>query len=383
MHGGAPAEEGPAGAGAGGSGDDGDDTDEEKAFGERCDAQVGVLEAPAYQLHRRYFPSKVGGLPAWMNPRDLPDAADMACGACGEPLAFLLQLYAPLGDGGAAFHRSLMLFVCRTDGCETAVALRCQMGRHNPFHSSEPVHPPGGDEEGDEEGDGPEAVEQLPDEPWDGVPTCAVCGCRGGMRCGKCKAANYCGKRHQVLAWKAGHSASCGGASPDAAAAEAQRGVVFPCYEVLIDDEEDEGSDCEEDGGAPDGGGGAAQLKNELKEGEEQLWKSFARKEDPYFERFRERVARLPRQVVRYAVDGAGPLWVDTAGRAGEGDVPPCGACGGPRRFEFQALPQLLYYLRAGKLDWGTLAVYTCAASCGGDDAAYRREFVWRQRMPA
>ena len=81
---------------------------------------------------------------------------------------------------------------------------------------------------------------------------------------------------------------------------------------------------------------------------------------------FLARVARAPSQVLRY---GGAPLW---HGRRGRLAAPPPCACGAPRDFEFQVMPQLLHYLdveaRADgdALDFAALVVYTCAASCEG-----------------
>lgn len=45
-------------------------------------------------------------------------------------------------------------------------------------------------------------------------------------------------------------------------------------------------------------------------------------------------------------------------------------------------MPQLLSYLKADRLgrsvDWGVLAVFTCAKSCGRG-TGYTEEFVWKQ----
>jgi pre-rRNA-processing protein TSR4 len=46
----------------------------------------------APQLARRYFPSKLGGRPAWLNPRDLPPTEHLTCDTCQTPLRFLLQV---------------------------------------------------------------------------------------------------------------------------------------------------------------------------------------------------------------------------------------------------------------------------------------------------
>jgi len=72
--------------------------------------------------------------------------------------------------------------------------------------------------------------------------------------------------------------------------------------------------------------------------------------------------------------------------------VPPCSNCGAPRKFEFQVMPQVLHFLRVDSssvgigdhnavnaLDWGSLDVYTCTASCDGASSSYKEEFVWKQ----
>ena len=76
-----------------------------------------------------------------------------------------------------------------------------------------------------------------------------------------------------------------------------------------------------------------------------------------------------------------------------------CKACGGKRKFEFQVLPQLLYYLQVDRdttvntvesnvatvrfsnhkdwdLDWGTLDVFSCVNSCNAGNGEYVEEVV-------
>lgn len=137
---------------------------------------------------------------------------------------------------------------------------------------------------------------------------------------------------------------------------------------------------------------------------------------DPLFLRFKSRTESKPDQVVRYGrAEGATPtqpLWVSTwfqpasaplpqrqvdaqgkpvgppprpvAPSNAENDnaIPPCACCGGARRFEFQVLPQLLFYLgaqKAGGLDFANLVVYSCEKSCGDGTQAYFEEFTWIQ----
>lgn len=53
--------------------------------------------------------------------------------------------------------------------------------------------------------------------------------------------------------------------------------------------------------------------------------------------------------------------------------------------FCLQIMPQLLFYFGVrndpDSLDWGTIAVYTCSASCGSS-LSYKEEFAWVQLYP-
>ena len=106
------------------------------------------------------------------------------------------------------------------------------------------------------------------------------------------------------------------------------------------------------------------------------------------------RVSAWPEQVLRYCHHAdAQPLWLSRLRRPAE--VPPCGRCGAPRWFEYQIVPNLVASIeRAAEaggaghaaapeeaLDWGTLAVFTCSASCAatGEADAYAEEYCWHQ----
>lgn len=112
--------------------------------------------------------------------------------------------------------------------------------------------------------------------------------------------------------------------------------------------------------------------------------------QDKQYVRFLTRVALAKDQVLRYARwRDESALWVHAEGARAPNTAPPCPRCGGARKFEFQVLPQLLFYLKvdadsslreigARSCDWGTLAVYTCAQSCPLD-AQYADEFLHYQ----
>lgn len=100
---------------------------------------------------------------------------------------------------------------------------------------------------------------------------------------------------------------------------------------------------------------------------------------------FQERISREPEQVLRYyRLAKTKPLWPVSSGRPSKMDIPRCNYCGGPRACEFQVLPQLLYYFgvenHADSLDWATIVVYTCEASCE-NRVAYKEEFAWVQLL--
>jgi pre-rRNA-processing protein TSR4 len=108
---------------------------------------------------------------------------------------------------------------------------------------------------------------------------------------------------------------------------------------------------------------------------------------DPQFESFELRVSREPEQVLRF--DGAPtPLWATSSNQpsADLHEIPACENCGSKRKFELQIMPQLLFFLKSNddvknSIEFGTLALYTCAASCKTkkETEPYLSEFVWRQ----
>ncbi|XP_043942064.1 programmed cell death protein 2 isoform X4 [Protopterus annectens] len=102
--------------------------------------------------------------------------------------------------------------------------------------------------------------------------------------------------------------------------------------------------------------------------------------EDKVFQHFKQRIAIEPEQVLRYSRGGS-PLWVSAKNVPQQESIPHC-ICGAERIFEFQVMPQLLNHLNVDTLDtsidWGTLAVYTCAESCDTDNK-YVPEFLWKQ----
>ena len=155
-----------------------------------------------------FFPSKIGGTPAWLNLQDLPDSNRLLCKICQKPMAFLVQVYAPMSND-RSFHRTIYVFCCKDGKCHAKkssdcfLVLRNQLKRENRFYNFQP--PPDLDEISEL------SLKSVADEfkPKAWTSLCDVCGCRGDKKCSKCHMAQYCGREHQTVDWKSGHKELC------------------------------------------------------------------------------------------------------------------------------------------------------------------------------
>lgn len=323
-----------------------------------------VEEAPASELVRQFFPSKLGGRPAWLDPVDVPTAKQLKCLYTREPLDFLLQLYAPVDDEPTAFHRALYVFISPHGGdlhrLGAVRVFRSQLPRENPFYPDEPAEPGGPLQELTDE---QQAAYDVREDRWADRPTDV-----GSV---------------------------------------VRRPKMFPEFELAVEPEEleDENSRGSDDGAGSSGNGKLAtadedalpeELRGKGADVSERELRELERMQDKdqvQLSQFHLRLRRgNPTQVVRYCFDeGAKPLWpsVTHAPVADEKTVPPCPRCGAARRFEFQVLPQIINHLEvdselASAVDFGAIAVYTCSESCAptaaakeeGISAAYAEEIV-------
>ncbi len=119
-----------------------------------------------------FFPSKVGGRPAWADLQHIPTPARLACGYCSKPMVFLLQVYAPQPRvNPEAYHRSIFLFMCRNPGCHHLLEVkgairvfRSQFGRREGEREEEETEgeeAEGEEEEAEEEKVGEEEEEEM------------------------------------------------------------------------------------------------------------------------------------------------------------------------------------------------------------------------------
>lgn len=170
--------------------------------------EIGNEAVHRLQMTSAFFPSKIGGIPAWLNLQDLPDSSRLLCKICQKPMIFLLQVYAPLSDD-RSFHRTIFVFCCKDGKCHSQnrsdcfLVLRNQLKRDNKFYS---YHPPPELDEINELSLESVALEFKP-KAWTSL--CDVCGSKGDKKCSKCHIAQYCCREHQTMDWKSGHKNVC------------------------------------------------------------------------------------------------------------------------------------------------------------------------------
>ena len=419
--------------------DDKYDEDEEEDYEDGIGTGVTIAYAEPIEDERYYFrsflPSKVGGKPAWLNPRNIPKPEELQCAQCQDPLKFLLQIYTKQFD--QSYHRMIYIFICRKHECcgkkGTIKVFRSQLPEQNVFYDPKFY---GNDESEINElkmqQKEDELLAKLTEykslriEPYSSTPNCIVCGHYGQFKCSQCKnpLIYYCSKQHQKYHWYKQHKKYCKDLKKNESMKQLEtclKDYTFPTFEIVPDEEPL--PDYEDVTAGIDGlklgsnknahGVDTAKLIRQYKrakktEGDDGyndedlklLEKQLAKDFDDKYLKFQERIHRAPAQIIRYAdgednVDGDGdldddgnenkwsePLWMGSQDVIDcEKDVPKCDNCGGMRRFEFQVMPQLLSILKQGidDLDWGILAVFSCEKSCGDGNKKYFEEFVHYQ----
>lgn len=402
------------------SDDEGDDGESRDG---KPDIQLGFAGRESNALFsgadwREWDGGKVGGRPVWLDPANLPQPADLACPRCQEPMKFLLQIYCPLDEPAAAFHRALYLFCCRKAACVASgggsiKCLRNQLGRRNSFYPEDPSvmsQPP------------PAAAAVA-------AVLCQVCGCRAPNRCSVCKEASYCSKLHQKSHWRH-HKRACNKKPTSEDVSEAGEGAgdvdvenvwLFPEFSLTVEPEEFDDEDLVNAAASTTIWEDAVTAGGRDEEDDAKLTQSDYDKAlgseatDPVYVRFLARVNRGgSEQVLRYSRWRGGPLPISSAVSSSEFLPACCDRCGSERAFEVQIMPQLLHFLHVDRrtkatssaevsrqlneplegealafdnslhedIDWGTIDVYTCMGSCDstcGEPSHYYPEVVRMQ----
>ncbi|CAE7317150.1 Pdcd2 [Symbiodinium sp. CCMP2456] len=351
-------------------------------------------------LRRQFFPSKVGGRPAWLIPANLPGEEELACLRCSSRMRFLMQIYASQGTRKeSCFHRTLHIFVCTNCQPNEVRVFRAQLPRDCPYYSYD-------------EPDREAAIhsEPLPDAELEAL-CCPHCGLASG------KAPELC--------------SDC-----DRRARNGDPPVPFAEFEISVsaanvsDDEEEEPATietsaaerrAEEDGNNPDAYAEAVQetadavqgiqvtdrdkkdtdalaklkayqemVREDPEAALDKFGASFASEwveehsvKDPVFARFQRFHEENKSHVLRYHLQGV-PRWF-CRHRQLEGEAPIC-HCGGSRIFECQVQPMIISLLAGSplqdRLDFGTICIYSCEESCDDPERSYVEEFAYVQPEP-
>uniref|UniRef100_A0A2K6DRV3 MYND-type domain-containing protein n=1 Tax=Macaca nemestrina TaxID=9545 RepID=A0A2K6DRV3_MACNE len=252
-----------------------------------------------------------------------------------------------------AFHRGIFLFYCREPPCCAGLRVfRNQLPRKNDFYSYEPPS----------ENPSPETGQSVCLQLKSSAGLCGVCGCLGPKTCSRCHKAYYCSKEHQSLDQKLTYKQACTQSDhldhiiPD-------HDFLFPEFAIVIEAKDEITPEVveKEDYSEIIGSMGDA-LDEEL----DSMAKHESR-EDNIFQKFKTQIAFEPEQILRYG-RGIAPIWISGENIPQEKDIPENILCDAKRMFEFQVMPQLLNYLKAGRLgksiDWGILDIFTWAESC-------------------
>ncbi|KAL2897021.1 Programmed cell death protein 2 [Bienertia sinuspersici] len=396
-------------------------------------------------------------------PVNLPTGKSCLCDLCGEPLQFLLQVYAPISEKDSTFHRTLYVFMC----LKWNVFLETNMSNGNVDHKSNPEE----DLKARKNHDIFCTCEGL------SLPTLASVVCLGVAHgrdikyVGAVKQLVTALRKHQEMHWR-DHKLHCqqfslsfkssdGSCNDNTSSKEMLVGAyiffyaeallhgsfassstqtfpvkkrsnhgrktrllqsgrsamglrpifsrnrvialrvgthtklvatmfrngrtpfsasktLWPEYEIVCEDESEfSNSDADEHSDS-------LVSMQQMEETFNSLMDSFEGDDDRQnWATFQQHLAKAPEQILRYSRDElAKPLWPTSSGRPSRADIPNCSSCAGAMKFEFQILPQLLYYFHVknddNSLDWATIVVYTCANSCEGSPP-YKEEFAWVQ----
>ncbi|KAH9730611.1 MYND-type domain-containing protein [Citrus sinensis] len=396
--------------------DDGEDEEEQKPV------TLGFLEKPKnrWSLLRHLFPSKAGGPPAWLDPINLPTGRSCLCDMCGEPLQFVLQVYAPIIEKESTFHRTLFLFMCPSMAClrrdqheqwkrppekasrsYRALILITQVSPQNAMELTNLLDL--------------EVVSRLNLVAYSALRVgqiyylamfLSVIGVvpgkeiKSAVAVGELIIANRNTRSptgDQVIKLNVNSSTFLlhhliltlqmleplqmtqftdkpefnGGENEFTFASNS----LWPEYEMINEDESEYDTEMSEVNGQTN----ALVSKTGVDDTMKSLLDSFEGDSDRRsWATFQEHLAKAPEQVLRYCRSaGAKALWPTSSGQLSKADIPKCSYCGGPRCFEFQILPQLLFYFGVSNdvdsLDWATMVVYTCESSCEANATQHLR----------
>ncbi|EAZ51409.1 programmed cell death 2 [Cryptosporidium parvum Iowa II] len=326
------------------------------------DVLLGYLEKPRTPLvlDSRYFPSKFGGKPAWLNPQNLPQYRDLQCNSCGTRMRFLLQVYAPQDDREDLFHRSIFLFICTNCTCSVQ-AFRCQLPRMNDYYDYNPAPTSFLFEDVNPE----ETILELKELKFNNI--CNTCGLPLSTE-SKCQQSNTHDKCNAI----------------DSGAGKVILDEFSLDIEICSTDEEDEDDDQEEtqdDNFENDPDEEMTPITGENDLGLEELPDQLdnINKKDVLFDKFINNSRKYPGHIIRYSHNGS-PLWISDKNIPSE-TPQKCPLCNSNRVFEFQIQPEAIVLGNLpSKVEFGVIAIFTCSKNCRID--YYAPECVLIQNNP-
>jgi len=400
---------------------------------------IGYAEEPynENELTSDFFPNKIGGKPAWLDLSCIPKKEELKCSKCSKQLSFLLQVNAPIDGKEHCYHRTIHLFCCLSNECNSYVAIRTQLPQENE------IYPIDADERKYEQDYNIDLKYYEKRQ-----KQCEYCGLFASAQCAGCNKVNYCSKEHQQADWELGHREECkllrSGSSADIELPKKKKSdfhfkqyeifnedsdviakpsnTVDPNYHKENDDDDVEDDDSEEDdeedeelnkqiykdlivkegGEAVSNDPETIEQFNEFAEemgvdaaaAAEMDDNKFMNIKDQEFLYFKRIITQHKDQILRYSREQDYPIiWVSEENKVKSEEIGTCSCCGGERKFEFQILPQLLHFIldstnsdpNSNEIDFGILNIYTCVNSCEYKSSSttkplnYVQEFIFKQ----
>ncbi|MBW0487096.1 hypothetical protein O181_026811 [Austropuccinia psidii MF-1] len=280
------------------------DSDQEESSEDEDEkfAELGFLQEITQPLNIKTMTGKVGGRPIWLNPFLPLSTPFITCCSCGFPMAFLMQMNAPEDSNPDAYFRTIYIFVCRKFSC---------LKLHGPgaLKAFRVQYP------------------ETYEPPWQNINT----------------------QLDNELSFL----------------------PTYREWEIICEEEPFDINIAK----SPELIS-MKKLDSTSLQDEDAKTKGTKVHVDEAFLTFQSRIARAPDQILRYlrvSTPSIEPLWVNEPPQETKAfqKLLRCGNCGKQRTAEFQILSTILLSLgiqdegeKTDELDFGTLIIYTCPASC-------------------
>ncbi|ELP89151.1 programmed cell death protein, putative [Entamoeba invadens IP1] len=287
--------------------------------------------------------NRCGGVACWLSDKV---GNKNKCPYCNKEMLFMVQVYAPL-EFEYAYHRVVYLFHCPF--CLKFVVLRNQIGMGTLYDDEDYC----------------ESIVKG--------NMCEICGFPSTTKCDKCDT-YYCGVVHKLYDFDT-HKLLCGRPHHHVRGKLNGRGGAIKrqkASEYLIETEEESELKEPEDKEVQRMINTSKEMEKESGTKESDIPQEAT---DPVLLKFYEKIGKAPSQVLRYKFGGK-PVWIKTDTQL---TIPKCKRCGKECVFEWQLLPQFIYATNLDielNIEFGTIAIYVCPDSCGGDDYVYENVIV-------